>query len=419
MDLVLASNFDDALVDGVADLPVSTFFGNFPVSLTGGGRPPRILPEVDSDRFRAHVARIHRSGRAFYATINSSDLDLKEYRPGFAEAFEREVSGLLDLGVDGFVVALPLLIETIRREHPAVPISVSTFARVRTVTQAEYFLELGAETIVIEEANRDFRLLRGLVRAGARVELLVNQTCIASCPYRAHHLNTSSLAAQPDHSCPMFEYPLVECGLEMVRDPSKLVSSILVRPEDLEVYEEIGVNRFKVSGRNRTTPWLVRAARAYSERRYAGNLLDILSFVQVRGPKAALQAVEARGGPVPSAVRPLREAFEALTDVVVDNSAYPPGFLRRIASTDCAHIACSECGYCARVAEDVLTIAGRPLSEYRAPVDVPSAISVLPYLGADPDDLRLNVADVSPPTLAPASHHRRTARRPTVGIPPG
>ena len=32
-----------------------------------------------------------------------------------------------------------------------VPISVSTFARIRTVTQAEYFLKLGARTIILEE----------------------------------------------------------------------------------------------------------------------------------------------------------------------------------------------------------------------------------------------------------------------------
>jgi len=415
MELVLASNFDNDLVDGVGDLPVSTFFGNFPVSMTGGGRPPRILPDVDADQFREHVARIHRSGRAFYATLNSSDLDLKEYRPGFAAAFEREVVQLLDLGVDGFVVALPLLIEAIRKEHPAVPISVSTFARVRTVTQAEYFLELGADTVVIEEANRDLRLLRGLVRAGARVELLVNQTCIASCPYRGHHLNTSSLAAQPEHACPRFEYPLVECGLEMVRDPAKLVSSILVRPEDLEIYEEIGVTRFKISGRNRSTDWLLRAARAYADRRYAGNLLDILSFVQVRGPKGALQEVEARGGPASPALRPLREAFQALSDVAIDNTAYPPGFLRRVAATDCAHIACSECGYCARVAEQVLTIGGRPLAEYRPPVDLPSPVEVLPYLGAGDEAPIEAVRSAGAENLA--SHRRRLPRRRAAAAP--
>ncbi len=385
MQLVLASNFDPELVDGTADLPVTTFFGNFPTSLTGGGRPPRILPEVDADGFRAHVARIHRAGRQFYATINTNDLDLKEYRPGFAAAFEREIGQLLDLGVDGFVVALPLLIETIRRAHPSVPISVSTFARIRTVTQAEYFLGLGADTIVIEEANRDFRLLRGLQRAGARVELLVNQTCIPSCPYRGHHLNTSSVAAQAGRECPLFEYPLLECGLEMVRDPAKIVASILVRPEDLGVYEEIGVDRFKIAGRNRSTDWLVRAARAYAARKYDGNLLDILSFVQVRGPRSALKEVEARGGPA-ATVGPLREAFQSLSDVTIDNAAYPAGFLRRIAGTDCAHIACSECGFCAGVAERVLRIRGAPLSTYRVPEHLPSPVDLLPFLGSGAEE---------------------------------
>ena len=285
VELVLASNFDDALVDGTADLPVSTFFGNFPVLLSGGGRPPRILPSIDRELFRTHVARVHASGRAFFATVNSNDLGLREYEPGFPKAFLREIDDLLDLGVDGFVVALPLLIELIHRDHPEVPISVSTFARVHTVTQAEYFVSMGARTVVLEESNRDFALIRGLVRRGIRVEVLVNQTCIRGCPFRAHHLNTSSLASQPDRPCPALEYPIAECGWEMVRDPSRLISGIFVRPEDLEVFEDAGVSRFKVSGRNRSTPWLLRAARAYARRSYPGNLLDILSFVQAHQPK--------------------------------------------------------------------------------------------------------------------------------------
>ena len=416
MELVLASNFDDALVDGVADLPVSTFFGNFPVTMTGGGRPPRILPNVDPDRFRDHVGRIHRSGRQFYATLNSNDLALKEYRPGFAQAFAREVGELLDLGVDGLVVALPLLIETIRDEFPSVPISVSTFARVRSVTQADYFRALGADTIVIEEANRDLRLLRGLVRSGARVELLVNQTCLPSCPYRAHHLNTSSLAAQPEQSCPRFEYPLIECGLEMVRDPAKLIASILVRPEDLPVYEEIGVTRFKVSGRNRSTSWLLRAARAYAQRHYDGNLLDILSFVQVRGPRAVLQEVERRPDATP-AVRPLREAFELLRDVTIDNSAYPENFLRRVTATNCAHLSCSECGYCAGVAEKVLRIGGQPPSEYRPPEGLPSPVSLLPFLGEGNEEPIAGPRARAKSGTAPSSrrHHAVPAGRTATG----
>jgi len=391
MELVLASNFDDRLVTETAPFPVETFFGNFPVTLIGGGRPPRILPPVDLERFRSHVQAIHRQGRQFYATLNSNDLALKEYDPSFESRFLAEVATLLDVGVDGFVVALPLLVEILHREYPSVPISVSTFARIRTVTQAEYFLDMGADTIVVEEANRDFALLRGLVKLGARVEVLVNQTCIPGCPYRAHHLSTSSLASQPGASCPILEYPLLECGLELVRDPSRLISGIFVRPEDLEVYEEIGVRRFKISGRNKPTDWLVRAAKAYAEREYRGDLLDILSYVQVRGPRSFLR------GPT---VEPLDHvlsiaaAFDQIAEVTIDNQAFPKGFLRRISMTDCEHTSCRSCGWCASVAERVIRIGGRPPSEYVPPANLPSSTWLLPEIaraGSPPLDVPLVV----------------------------
>jgi collagenase-like PrtC family protease len=379
MEIVLASNFDDRLVVETADLPVSTFFGGYPVQLTGGGRPPQILPAVDPDRFRAHLDLVHRHSREFYATLNSNDLGLKEYGPGYLERFRREVGDLIDLGVDGFVIALPALIEAVRTDWPDIPITVSTFARIRTVTQAEYFLELGARTIILEEANRDFRLIRGLVRLGAEVEILVNQSCLPSCPYRGHHLNTSSLASQPGAPCPTFEYPILECGLEYVRDPAKLISGIFVRPEDLEVFEEAGVHRFKVSGRNRSTDWLVRSARAYAARSYPGDLTDILSLVQVKGPLSALH--RAGQSPDGEAARTLGKAFAPLSELSIDNRAFPPDFLRHIASVDCDHTTCEACGYCRGVAQKVLRVGGQPVSEYTPPSGLPPAIELLPRFG--------------------------------------
>lgn len=380
MELVLATNFDDALLESVSDLPVGTYFGGFPVSLTGAGRPPFILPEVDREGFRRHLRAIHQRGREFYATLNSNDLGLQEYRSGYLDAFLREVGELLDLGVDGFVVAIPALLEAVHRAYPEVPLSVSSFARIRSVSQAEYFLHLGADTVILEEGNRDFPLIRGLVRTGARVEVLTNQTCIRECPFRSHHLNTSSLCSQPGGNRLWFEFPILECGLELVRDPQKLISSIWVRPEDLSVYEDAGVHRFKISGRNRSTEWLSRVARAYANRRYHGNLLDILSFVQIKGPSNAL-ATLARRGVAPDVVKPLREAFDAFGDVVIDNDAFPPGFLRRIAATDCEHRTCEECGYCGAVAEKVVRIGGNPPSKYRPPQPLPSAVRLLEAFG--------------------------------------
>jgi collagenase-like PrtC family protease len=396
MELVLGTNFDDALPDRVSELPVRAFFGGFPVSLTGAGRPPYILPDIDRDGFERHVEAIHAGGREFYATLNSSDLGLHEYRSGYLYAFIREVAELLDLGVDGFVVAIPALLEEIHRAYPDVPLTVSSFARIRSVSQAEYFVRLGADTVVLEEANRDFALIQGLVRAGVRVEVLTNQTCIRECPFRAHHLNTSSLCSQPGGDHLWFEFPILECGLEVVRDPRKMISSIWVRPEDLAAYEEAGVHRFKVSGRNRSTDWLVRAATAYARREYHGNLLDILSFVQVKGPSNAL-ATLAHQGVAPEVVEPLRTAFAGLEDVVIDNDAFPAGFLRKIAATDCAHRTCDECGYCAGVAEKVVRISGQPPSRYRAPVDLPSPVGLLAAFGKNPREVRVGgIAELNP-----------------------
>ncbi len=380
VELVLASNFDDALPDRVAELPVRVFFGGFPISLTGAGRPPFILPEVDREGFQRHLRVIHRGGRQFYATVNSNDLGLHEYRTGYLEAFLREVADLLDLGVDGLVVAIPALMEAVHRAYPDVPMTVSSFARIRSVSQAEYFLRLGADTVVLEEGNRDFDLIEGLVRAGARVEILTNQTCIRECPFRAHHLNTSSLCSQPGGDQLWFEFPILECGLEVVRDPRKLISSIWVRPEDLATYEDVGVHRFKISGRNRSTEWLAGVAEAYARRQYHGNLLDILSFVQVKGPSNALATLSERGV-APEVVEPLRTAFAGFQSVVIDNDAFPPGFLRRIAATDCTHRSCDECGYCGSVAEKVVRIGGQPPSSYQPPSQLPSPLGLLADFG--------------------------------------
>lgn len=380
VELVLASNFDDALPDRVAELPVRVFFGGFPISLTGAGRPPFILPEVDREGFQRHLRVIHGGGRQFYATVNSNDLGLHEYRTGYLEAFLREVADLLDLGVDGLVIAIPALMEAVHRAYPDVPMTVSSFARIRSVSQAEYFLRLGADTVVLEEGNRDFDLIEGLVRAGARVEILTNQTCIRECPFRAHHLNTSSLCSQPGGDQLWFEFPILECGLEVVRDPRKLISSIWVRPEDLATYEDVGVHRFKISGRNRSTEWLAGVAEAYARRQYHGNLLDILSFVQVKGPSNALATLSERGV-APEVVEPLRAAFAGFQSVVIDNDAFPPGFLRRIAATDCTHRSCDECGYCGTVAEKVVRIGGQPPSSYQPPSQLPSPLGLLADFG--------------------------------------
>ena len=177
----------------------------------------------------------------------------------------------------------------------------------------------------------------------------------------------------------MFEYPILECGLEYVRDPSKIISGIFVRPEDLAVYEEVGVSRFKISGRNRSTDWLVKVANAYSRRSFPGNLAEILSLVQIKAPRSALR--EIRTSPSDPEVEAFARAFEPLEDIRIENGAFPADFLRHIMAVDCERTTCSSCGYCRDVAEKVLRISGVPPSKYHPPSDLPSPVHLIPRFG--------------------------------------
>ncbi|EQD71253.1 hypothetical protein B1B_04566, partial [mine drainage metagenome] len=83
-----------------------------------------------------------------------------------------------------------------------------------------------------------------------------------------------------------------------------------------------------------------------------------------------------------------RDAYARLAHVSIDNARFPPGFLATIAKIDCEHRTCSECGFCARVARDVLRIDGRPLADYSPPALpqplaelLPGAPSARPALG--------------------------------------
>ena len=63
--------------------------------------------------------------------------------------------------------------------------------------------------------------------------------------------------------------------------PAEMIKSRWIRPEDIIRYEEMGFGRFKVGQRTQNTEWNTRAATAYSNRTYDGNLLEIIGAVNI------------------------------------------------------------------------------------------------------------------------------------------
>lgn len=335
MQLSVATNWDENLIPEVANYPIQEFYASLPKTPVGGGRPSRILPNVSKDKVAAHINEAHRRGIRFNYVINSTCLGL---RPNDESAMRRvldHVGWLVELGVDGVTVANPYVLDLVRRHHPKLPIKVSIFSNIDGIAKAMQYVDLGATGIVLSlMENRNFRFLEAARRSlKCDLSLLVNQGCLYRCPYRVLHGNTVAHASTDEENgdSSSVMYCLARCSLDKLRNPELLMRSPWIRPEDLQVYEELGYDTFKIAGREKSTPWLRAAVAAYTERVYVGNLLDIINGVTV------FEAMPPRKG-VPALVAP-----------EIDNQALD-GFLSHFRNGHC-RTRCQTCGHCARAAE--------------------------------------------------------------------
>lgn len=371
MRLVVATNFDDELIEKIKTYPVTHVFGSHTKTITGHGRASFILPNVDDERFKAHLDVVHSAKIKFLYTMNTATLNGKEYSEKYIEMLKKEIDKLVNFGVDGFIVALPFLVKLIKRDYPNLEVSISSFARIYNIREAESYAEMGADTIILhEDDNRNFKLLEALKKLNIDIEIITNNSCLWGCPYRRTHDIISSISSNTNQDNSFwFEYPVLFCATDVRNDLANIIRMRWVRPEDLSVYEKIGIDRFKIAGRNKKTNWLVKVVEAYAKRKYEGNLLDIVSYPQGRAVPKVMKLVK---GP---------NYYDVLENIYVDNTKFPSNWLEFFKHNDCDTRSCKECQYCDIIAKKVITIDGKyPVLDK---VDVP--IELIPkFSGNEP-----------------------------------
>ncbi len=380
MRLSVATNFEPDLIEGIKDYPVHELFGKLPADPVGGGRASYMLSPVPKRALAAHVREAHRNGIRFNYLLNAACLNNREWtRRG-----QREIRGLLDwlaeMEVDAVTVSLPYLLELIKHCYPQFRVTVGVFAGVDHVQKAKMWEELGADCITLESlsVNRRFGLLESL-RSSVRCDLmlLANTNCLQSCPFSQAHMVALSHASQTAHLSRGFllDYCFLRCSRMKLADPVNYIRSDWIRPEDLRRYEALGYQRFKLAERGAPTEVMIRRVKAYSERRYDGNLLDLVQgwgFSGGREPSGyfrrglfwSLRTFLRPWTVNPLRLLPIRQLAEAQgmlsplrrdPPVVVDNRALD-GFLEFLLTVDCHQRDCEECRYCHRVAERAVRI---------------------------------------------------------------
>jgi collagenase-like PrtC family protease len=369
MKFSVATNFEPDLLDALDGYPVSELFGKLSCDSVGGGRASFMLAPLSTRRFKEHVQGAAQKGIGFNYLINPACLDNREYTRKGQSELERLLGFVEQSGVTAVTVSLPFLLPIIKRRHPGLKVRVGVYARVDGVAKARFWEDLGADCITLESiaVNRDFAQLKAIRRAvRLELQLIANSHCLIFCPMSGQHMVNLSHASQKGHASRgfMIDYCALKCSSEKLADPSNYLRSEFIRPEDLDLYTEMGFTSFKILERGAPTAVLAGRVKAYAGRRFEGNLLDLIQPYGYKGaPKGAAAGLANfrrlisyffRPGVVKAAgLLRLKELAEKRgliagldwDPVYLDNRALD-GFLAGMKDINCRETDCAQCGYC-------------------------------------------------------------------------
>lgn len=368
MKLSVAANWDMELLDGLMDIPeVTSIYAKLPFDVVGGGRAGIVLPSVDWDFAAAYIDAAHRQGLSFCYLINAPCLGSLEQTEEGKKNILSLIGQLIDIKVDSVSIANLAVAALVRRNFPDLSIRGSVLSWPTNLPRLKYQEALGIDPLIIpySEFNRDFKMLPK-IRAGLTcdMQLFVNVSCIYNCSYLGEHAcsvgHASQLTENIQRPNSFLDFYLWQCTRRRLLNPELFLMSRWIRPEDLHIYEAMGFDEFKIIDRSRSTPWLLRATRAYADRRYSGNLLDILSLELLGDPSGFHSNIEEQIRERMRHYQPeerqlmlrmlkLRRRLLAL-DLAIDNDALT-GFLDGFRKMRCAETYCDDCRHCHRYAE--------------------------------------------------------------------
>jgi collagenase-like PrtC family protease len=294
-----------------------------PQEFSGSGR---IAPGMTFEQFAAIVEKIHAEGIRVNLLLNSICEGSEWYSPSALKStMDYLTKAHEELGVEAITISNPLYIREVRKHFPNIEITASVLADIDCVQKAVIYRKAGADVLTPDvNINRDLSLLKKIKKATqAEIKLMVNEGCLFHCAFRKFHFNYISHKSRNPGSQGMNAEDNVfslNCIQLSRNDPSQILKSCWIRPEDSRKYEEI-TGYFKLVGRTSSKSMVLRCLQAYMQESWDGDLLELMA--------GNLYSVG-------------MSYFMHLDNKTLDEI----GFFRRITSCDKE---CSECAYCSEL----------------------------------------------------------------------
>ncbi|MFA5231458.1 MAG: U32 family peptidase [Candidatus Omnitrophota bacterium] len=364
LKISVSTNWQNDLIPLVSRESVDEFYGKLAQDFVGGGRPAYSIPQVSRKAAAFHINEAKRFGRAFNYLLNATCLNNMELtRQG-----QKEICFLMDwlegLGVERCTVAIPYLLEMIKKRYPKFKVYISTSSRVDSLERARHWEDLGADGIILDSVsvNRDFQLLRQL-RSEVKCELVLiaNVNCLYGCPFKNYHCTAISHASQSGAASKGFfmDYSSLMCGYLRVKHPVNFIRADWIRPEDISLYERIGIDRIKLVDRTMSTEFIAAVTTAYINRRYEGNLLDLFANCRKKlmyNKRDFFRKMKYLFHPLQINLDQASKLKDLAFDIFyLDNRALD-GFLEHFVNNGCRLKSCQDCRYCQDLAERTIKV---------------------------------------------------------------
>ena len=174
------------------------------------------------------------------------------------ERLEKLLTELKTIGVNKLRVASGQLSSYIGKHYLEFKVLASTSLEYKTIWEYQNFIHFHPEVKQIvpsHDINKNFKLLSILRRRypDTEIELMVNEGCLQGCPNRMLHeyINIDKHEIINNDECLSGSYVTNFCNPIVTKFPiHSLVISTLLFPWDIKEYSKIGINNFKLVGRD-------------------------------------------------------------------------------------------------------------------------------------------------------------------------
>lgn len=363
MKLMLPCNWDPELLRRLAGESPEYMYGSLPGEATL--RSSLVLSDVSEDGILDYIETAALANIKFIYVMNATCLGNREYTEKGRGELLQKLQWISEIGAAGVVTANPFVMDMLREHFPSLELHISVLAGVDDSRKASFYENLGATVIHLDpQVNRNFRQLHAIRKSvSCRLSTVVNEGCLLSCPIRHYHSNMISHSQESIEQRCYVDYCYYRCTFAKLTDPVEYLRSPWIRPEDIHVYEDIGIDLFKVAGREKMgdgpsshTSWICETAAAYRTRRCA-NVAALL---------VGNQAPSSLAGQAPPA-----------NGVWIDSGKLD-GFLRFFQNDRCA-LDCDYCEHCSAWARRSTRLYGEAEETARAMSDDISRIRVGSY----------------------------------------